>query len=296
MSYKITSSIEVSVNNINKTLLQNAELEIKSKELVYLRSKNGSGKSTFVKALVGYQSEQAKKGSSLISLLKKNMRTSNRVISKINFLYNDELQTNLWVAKNTSYMSQDFPYFMKNLTILDYVFDKLEGSVTEEQFNNLRNNEIFISNIENLLRYFFYNKDFNYTKFSKNSKILKMSGGELQVVSIMASIVRAIFTRILILDEPFNNLGDKEKRKSSDLITYLWDQKDELVIILISHCNILDLTYFKNLKVLKIDDVALKFKETNSEEYSCIGKASNGYYNKEDLLFNKINLKEKSYE
>jgi ABC-type cobalamin/Fe3+-siderophores transport system ATPase subunit len=296
MSYKITSSIEVSVNNINKTLLQNAELEIKSKELVYLRSKNGSGKSTFVKALVGYQSEQAKKGSSLISLLKKNMRTSNRVISKINFLYNDELQTNLWVAKNTSYMSQDFPYFMKNLTILDYVFDKLEGSVTEEQFNNLRNNEIFISNIENLLRYFFYNKDFNYTKFSKNSKILKMSGGELQVISIMASIVRAIFTRILILDEPFNNLGDKEKRKSSDLITYLWDQKDELVIILISHCNILDLTYFKNLKVLKIDDVALKFKETASEEYSCIGKASNGYYNKEDLLFNKINLKEKSYE
>jgi energy-coupling factor transporter ATP-binding protein EcfA2 len=123
-----------------------------------------------------------------------------------------------------------------------------------------------------------------------------MSGGELQVVSIMASIVRAIFTRILILDEPFNNLGDKEKRKSSDLITYLWDQKDELVIILISHCNILDLTYFKNLKVLKIDDVALKFKETTSEEYSCIGKASNGYYNKEDLLFNKINLKEKSYE
>jgi ABC-type cobalamin/Fe3+-siderophores transport system ATPase subunit len=296
MSYKITSSIEVSVNNINKTLLQNAELEIKSKELVYLRSKNGSGKSTFVKALVGYQSERAKKGSSLISLLKKNMRTSNRVISKINFLYNDELQTNLWVAKNTSYMSQDFPYFMKNLTILDYVFDKLEGSVTEEQFNNLRNNEIFISNIENLLRYFFYNKDFNYTKFSKNSKILKMSGGELQVISIMASIVRAIFTRILILDEPFNNLGDKEKRKSSDLITYLWDQKDELVIILISHCNILDLTYFKNLKVLKIDDVALKFKETTSEEYSCIGKASNGYYNKEDLLFNKINLKEKSYE
>jgi ABC-type nitrate/sulfonate/bicarbonate transport system ATPase subunit len=77
-----------------------------------------------------------------------------------------------------------------------------------------------------------------------------MSGGELQALSLIATIVRGIFTKILILDEPFNNLGYQEKRKASDLITYLWDQKREIVIFLVSHCNILNTSYFSKKRII----------------------------------------------
>jgi ABC-type multidrug transport system ATPase subunit len=295
MTYNIIASIEISINNIKKVLLNEAKLNLNKKELVFLRSKNGSGKTTFVKSLVGFQATPEFKKKTFLNLLSKKSVDVNKVSSRISFKYEKEERNSMWIAKNTSYMSQDFPYFMKNLTILDFILDKIEGSVDEAKLASLKKNKEFILNIENLLNYFFYNKDFNFRKFNLNSKILKMSGGELQVISLVATIVRGIFAKILILDEPFNNLGDKEKRKASDLITNLWDQKDELLIIVVSHCNILDINYFYNRKILEISEATLDFEETKSDSFSCIGQPSNGYYNKDELFFNNINLKEKTY-
>lgn len=67
---------------------------------------------------------------------------------------------------------------------------------------------------------------------SYKAKIEKLSGGQRQAVAI----ARALFwnAKLLILDEPTNNLGVVEQRKVLDLIQRLRAKK-EVAIILISH-------------------------------------------------------------
>ena len=294
MSYKLLVSIDVKRNNISKKLIDSGVLEFSNKELIFIKSKNGSGKSLFLKKLISSNTDIKLDQLRFYSLFSKKNKTSG-VNSEISFSLDGSQLSALEIAKMTSYMQQDFPDFLKHFTVLDFVLDKMNGALTHDKVLRLKTNPLFVKNLEKILKYFFYNEEFDYQKFNLNTRLSRMSGGELQALSLIATIVRGIFTKILILDEPFNNLGYQEKRKASDLITYLWDQKREIVIFLVSHCNILNTSYFSKKRIIKIGEESLRFEEIEPESDSCIGEPKNGYYDFENFIKHGIDLGDDSY-
>lgn len=101
------------------------------------------------------------------------------------------------------------------------------GEVIERYFNDAHIKECFEG------------KDFDYFK---TEKIARLSGGQQKMVSALAGIIKAEICglRLLIMDEPLNNLDGKNKYVLSCIIDKLRKNNTELAIIVITHCQVFD--------------------------------------------------------
>lgn len=188
------------------TALDHVSLEIAPGEVVALVGDNGAGKSTLIKMVSGVH----RPTSGQIFYQGKRVHVSRPSEARamgIETIYQDlALAGNLNVGGNI-FLGRELKKRM--LGVLPVLDEKL---MTEQSRAMLGTLDIHIP--------------------SYKAKIEKLSGGQRQAVAI----ARALFwnAKLLILDEPTNNLGVVEQRKVLELIQRLRVKK-EVAIILISH-------------------------------------------------------------
>jgi ABC-type sugar transport system ATPase subunit len=201
----------LSVKNLVKrfgglTAVNQVSLDVYPGEVVGLVGDNAAGKSTLIKCISGvYQADEGE-----IFFQGQRMRFARPIDARragIETIYQDlALADNLGISANI-FMGREVKrkYLGGVVHTLDETFMTAES---RKVLNTL---------------------DIRFANFGE--KIEKLSGGQRQAVAI----ARAIYwqAKLMIMDEPTNNLGVVEQRKVLDLIVKL--REEQVPVILISH-------------------------------------------------------------
>jgi ABC-type sugar transport system ATPase subunit len=201
----------LSVRNLVKrfgglTAVNQVSIDVNAAEVVGLVGDNAAGKSTLIKCISGVH--QADEGE--IFFQGQQVRFARPIDARqagIETIYQDlALAGNLGISANI---------FLGRETKKKYL-----GGVVhtlDEAFMNAESEKVL------------HTLDIRFANFGE--KIEKLSGGQRQAVAI----ARAIYwqAKLMIMDEPTNNLGVVEQRKVLDLIGKL--REERVPVILISH-------------------------------------------------------------
>ena len=227
------------VNKEGNIILNNVSFEIKKNEYTTIVGKNGVGKSTVIKLMVGL----LKINKGIIEIDGEKLEYSDEILYKIR----------------------------KKIGI---VFHSVEDQLTEETaIDNLifgmENNNISTKKMrENVEKFSKYFKIENLL----SRKISTLSGGEKQKIALVSAIVTE--PKILILDEAMENIDyDFKKILNKFFDMFLMEGK---TIISVSHDleeikrsdNILLLSENNNIKIGKFDDILHEY--VNNKEYKNI--------------------------
>lgn len=70
----------------------------------------------------------------------------------------------------------------------------------------------------------------------------KWSGGQQKMINVLSGIIKAEICglRLMVMDEPLNNLDGKNKKILNDIIQNLRNTNKDIAIIVITHCQIFD--------------------------------------------------------
>jgi len=207
----MTDGPVLSIRNMVKrfgglTAVNDVSLDISAGEVVGLVGDNGAGKSTLIKCVSGVHSPDTGK----IVFEGKEVRFSRPIEARqagIETIYQDlALAENLDVSANI-FLGRE----MKNRYLLGAVKTLNDKQMRAESSTVLDSLGIQIPQMR--------------------KEIEKLSGGQRQAVAI----ARAVYwnARVMIMDEPTNNLGVPEQRKVMSLIATLREQG--VPVILISH-------------------------------------------------------------
>ena len=188
--------------------VNNVDLKLYENEIIGLVGDNGAGKSTLIKTISGLYKKDAGK----IYIDGKEVEINTPIDARnygIETVYQDQGLIPILDAASNLFLGreklQDNPIGRFFKLVDDKFMKKETGQVLEKLGIKLKD---------------------------LNSEIFNLSGGERQI----AAIGRAVYwgKKILIFDEPTNNLGVKQERRVLDLIKRLRDELN-LSIILITH-------------------------------------------------------------
>ena len=90
----------------------------------------------------------------------------------------------------------------------------------------------------------------------------KLSGGEQRMVSIFLGLVCRDSARLMIIDEPLNNLDFENVMKVSDLINEIHSSNSGSGMIMITHCKVITCVN-RQRKMIKGE------LENNDSQYEC---------------------------
>lgn len=188
--------------------VNNIDLKIYEKEIVGIVGDNGAGKSTLIKILSGVYVKTAGK----ILVNNKEIEIDNPNDARklgIETVYQDQGLIPIFDAASNLFLGREKlreDFFGKCFKFVDN-----QGMIKETN-NTLGSLGISLEDVR--------------------SKVFNLSGGQRQTVVIGRAVHWG--GKILIFDEPTNNLGVKQERKALDLIKKLRDSY-EVSIIIISH-------------------------------------------------------------
>jgi len=189
----------------------NIDMKLYEREIIAIVGDNGAGKSTLIKAISGiYEPDGGE-----IYIRGEKAEIHNPIDAKkygIETVYQDEGLIRLFNPSMNLFLGRE--RLRKN--VLGKVFRLVD-------YKHMRNEtEKLLERIDIRL------KDIN-------AEVSALSGGQRQSVVVG----RAVYwgSKIIILDEPTNNLGVKEERKIIDLIKNLRDKHDMSVIVISHNIN-----------------------------------------------------------
>lgn len=187
----------VNVDLDNKTVLQDFSLECQPREFILIRGTSGSGKSTFLKLLLGFHKK----------------KNGNVIVSGTN-IENYQFDN---LRKQFSYASQES--LLHNISLLENtIYPKTLSETCEED----------TLNASNLLIRLGFRKDQINKKAGEGGTLL--SGGERRRITLARAVFRQ--SPILILDEITANLDPKNEHLILNLLSQL---KGHRSIIVVSH-------------------------------------------------------------
>lgn len=259
----------IKINKKNQTI-RYENIELRKGDFAILEGPNGAGKST------------------LFNLILLNKVNYSEKKDTVYFLEGKQVNGNDFdgtIKRKITYMSQDD--FFGNRSIYEVIELKTLNAL-EGDSNKLR--KIKRLEIQELINYY-KDKYFDKFLFDKNKRNInlhltsanKLSGGQQKLLSFLASIIRCEVTKskILLLDEPLNNLDKLNKILVNNLIQDIREKNKDLIIILITHCKVI-YGINKSIKLIKkCDEEYVSYvSEYNDEPYQCLydGKLINGYY------------------
>ena len=254
MKKKILQIDNLCINTKEKEILTNASISLSEGDIVLLEGKNGTGKTTFIKSLIGLGKSYCKMTSGDVIWFE------NYNISKMS---EDDL---LKFRSQIGYLDQrDNLELLRGITVKDYMVDSWEAYLER----SIKKDEIGI--IEEVFNKY-CPKELN---ISLKTRLNRLSGGQQRLISIITSLCLRKDSRAFIIDEPLNNLDISMIVYISNLLNTIRIENPKSLFIIISHCKIFP---FIN-KILKMENKSLILSGEKIVCNSCFGEYDeNGFY------------------
>ena len=226
----------------SKKVVENISFDLYEGEIVLLSGANGSGKSSILLSIIGNRK------------IFKNIK-GNIIYDSIDLLKENDIY---FFRRLVGYVRQNDIFNEKTclkevLTSVD-LFDGYKMSVNEVK-------DMFIEyGFENYI----------------NENPANLSGGQKRLLSILTALVRAKGSKLLLIDEPINNLDFNTACRVSNMITKIHKLNPHLSMLIVTHCHIFPMVD----RVIKIEKGRILNSNIKYECHNCFGNVDeNGFYN-----------------
>lgn len=214
---KILSVNNLSIQLPQRALIKNVSFEINPGDVVLLSGANGIGKSTLLKSLLRLETEGKKIDGEIVY----------PGFGDILSLSAAELQK---YRSSIAYIQQKDEYAeMGNIQVRDII------SESGESFSGKM---LSYGEVNDLIDEWIPRRDDNSRVFDAKSKPAKFSGGEQRLLSVLSVIASRPNAKLMIIDEPLNNLDFVNARNISNLINRVIRENSNMGLLMISHCRI----------------------------------------------------------
>ncbi len=214
----------IKFNNVTKSfyngetrfnILKDFDFEFPNKGLIVIEGQSGSGKSTFLKLINGYE---------------KNF-SGDIYVDDINLKKIKDKNINYIRQKVCSYIFQNYPT-IESLSVIDNLLLPFYLNGKENDDNKLMNEiDYYLSNY--------------LPNVEKNALCSNLSGGEKQRLCIIRALLMK--TKVILADEPTGSLDHKNSNEIMNLLKELSLKK---LIILVTHDHKLALKYADKIFLL----------------------------------------------
>lgn len=228
----------------SKNILEDISFDLYEGEIVLLSGANGSGKSSILSSIIG-----GFKNVKSISV------KGNIIYDSIDLLKENDIQ---FFRRLVGYVRQYDDFNEKTclkevLSSVD-LFDGYKMSVNEVK-------DLFIEyGFENYI----------------NENPSNLSGGQKRLLSILLALVRAKGSKLLLIDEPINNLDFNTACRVSNMITKIHKSYPNLSMLIVTHCHIFPIVD----RVIKIEKGRILNGNIRYECHNCFGNVDkDGFYN-----------------
>ena len=226
----------------SKKVLEDVSFDLYEGEIVLLSGANGSGKSSLLSSIIGnLENVKSIKG--------------NIIYDSTDLLKEKDIQ---FFRRLVGYVKQSDDFFEKTcikevLSSVD-LFDGYKMSSNEVK-------DMFIEyGFENYI----------------NENPAYLSGGQKRLLSILMALVRAKGSKLLLIDEPINNLDFNTACRVSNMITKIHKLNPHLSMLIVTHCHIFPIVD----RVIKIEKGRILNSNIKYECNNCFGDVDeNGFYN-----------------
>ena len=209
-------NLTIKAKKDRKTIIENLSFELFEGEVVLLKGRNGSGKSTIIKALV--QEEKNKYLTSGNITYNQNLNITNLIKDKELYRYRTEI---VYVPQTDDYSGH------YNLTVKDVVSDSI---------NSFAGEKVSLSEIESiLLKFDFESGESVGERFNMKSDPSKLSGGQQRILTFLANVIARPGAYLYIIDEPLNNLDYKNIPNVVALIKEMHYKNPKSAFIIVTH-------------------------------------------------------------
>ena len=242
-----------SLNYKDKSILNNVTYSFYSGNVYLIDGKNGVGKSSFIKSLLGLEKKDKHESGSI------QIDNSKNVLE----MSDSEL---LELRSKVAYLEQkDYYESYKGISVFEILKDSYKAHIGRK----LTVDDLdYIKNV--------FDEYADCLTFDLNSKVHKLSGGQQRMLSIISSICLMSDSKVYIIDEPLNNLDMNNVVKISNVLNKLVRSKKDSIVIMVTHCKIFPFI----TKVINIEDCKFVENSNSIECHSCFGNHDeDGFYN-----------------
>lgn len=236
------SNLTVKLKCDQSIILNNINLDLFPGDVLALDGLNGSGKSTLLKII--------------------ECQTADYVIETGKIIY--------YPFKNENVLFLNDKDILKYHSLIGYVpqKDNYDG-LNKVSVEDLIDDVISISKMKKERAVDLFNKYFEKNKrITLKSIPAKLSGGEQRMISIFLGIVCKPSIKLMIIDEPLNNLDFENAMKVSDLINQIHIDNSEAAIIMVTHCKIITCVNRQR----KINNGEIEEHDSIYECHHCMGE------------------------
>lgn len=219
------------------TILNYGNLLIKKGDFVTIEGPNGSGKSTFLKLLVNEAGEYCSLESGSIFIDGKNL-----------FDYDSDVLKRSVVVRIDQEESFKKGESAFHALIRPAIVASCDVDNPKEMKKQIK--DLALQYYKDYLINFYHDPNSDISKYKSNPKCdyrfmylqsaSSLSGGQQKMIHIMQGIIKAkaIGCKIMLMDEPLNNLDKENKKILLKMIHELRQIDRELTILLITHCKV----------------------------------------------------------
>ena len=226
----------------SKKVLEDISFDLYEGEIVLLSGANGSGKSSILSSIIGNLEN--------VKSIKGNIIYDSTDLLKENDIY--------FFRRLVGYVRQNDVFnektCLKEVLSSVNLFDGYKMSVNEIK-------DLFVEyGFENYI----------------NENPANLSGGQKRLLSILTALVRAKGSKLLLIDEPINNLDFNTACRVSNMITKIRKSYPNLSMLIVTHCHIFPIVD----RVIKIEKGRILNSNIKYECHNCFGNVDeNGFYN-----------------
>lgn len=226
----------------SKKVLEDISFDLYEGEIVLLSGANGSGKSSILSSIVG------------------NLENVKSI--KGNIIYDS---TDLLKEKDIQFFRRLVGYVKQS----DDFFEKTCIKEVLSSVNLFGGYKMSVNEIKDLFI------EYGFESYI-NENPLNLSGGQKRLLSILMALVRAKGSKLLLIDEPINNLDFNTACRVSNMITKIHKLNPHLSMLIVTHCHIFPIVD----RVIKIEKGRILNSNIKYECHNCFGNVDeNGFYN-----------------